>query len=418
MSLRADIGFPTASPADTDRTRHAEGREFIALMTALMACGALSIDLMLPAFSDIRQEFGMQPGATDVSWLITAFFLGMAVGPWLYGPVSDKYGRRTPLFFGLSLFIASAVLAAFAPSWGWVIVARFVWGLGAAAPRSLSVAMIRDRFEGSEMARLMAMIMAVFLLVPIMAPSLGAVLISFLPWRAVFWAPAVIGAGLFVWSLRLPETLDEDRRRPFTWRAVAEAGREVVTTRVTMAFTIAIAFLFGVMTTYLSSSEVIFDEVYGYGDWFPIIFGAIAVVFALNSLNNARLVRIHGIDRLLRRSVATGSLTAIAFLVVAIATDGRPNFWIFCIGVCLVVPIAQGLAPICNSAAMTPVPHVAGTASAIVTTVTTAGGSLLGGLGSSAFDGTIRSFAVYVILYFTVATTMIVWATNGSRESV
>lgn len=414
MTLRTSIA--TAHRDTTERSR-AEGREFIVLMTALMACGAISIDVMLPAFPDIRQEFGMAPDSTRVSWLITAFFLGMAVGPWLYGPISDKHGRRRPLVFGLVLFVVAAAIAALAPSWGWVIAARFLWGVGAAAPRAMSVTMIRDRYEGSEMARLMSMIMAVFLLVPILAPGIGAILLTFLPWRAVFWAPAIIGVALFAWSLRLPETLADDKRRPFTWRAVGAAGREVITTKQTVAFTIAIVFLFGIMTTYLASSEVIFDEVYGYSEWFPVIFGVIAVVFALNSLLNARLVRLHGIDRLVRRSVAIGTTTAIAFLLVTFATDGRPNFWIFCLGVCSVVPIAQGLGPICNSAAMTPVPHVAGTASAIVTTVTTAGGSLLGSLGSSSFDGTVRSFTVYLIAYFTIATGLIVWATNGSRET-
>jgi DHA1 family bicyclomycin/chloramphenicol resistance-like MFS transporter len=133
-----------ANPQGAPVRKVATGREFIILLTCLMASAALSIDLMLPAFPDMRREFGMSPDSTKVSWIVTSYFLGLAVGPWLYGPASDRYGRRAPLFAGLTLFIAGALLASVAPSWGWVIAARFIWGLGTAAPRALSTAMIRD----------------------------------------------------------------------------------------------------------------------------------------------------------------------------------------------------------------------------------------------------------------------------------
>lgn len=150
-----------------------------------MGSVALSIDLMLPAFPEMRREFGMSPDSTQVSWIVTAYFLGLAIGPWLYGPASDRHGRRAPLFIGLLLSVVAALAASIAPSWGWVIAARFCWGLGAAAARSLSVAMIRDRYEGTLMAQLMSRMVAVFLVVPILAPSLGAGLISIAPWRVV-----------------------------------------------------------------------------------------------------------------------------------------------------------------------------------------------------------------------------------------
>ena len=147
------------SPVTRDPTvRQAAGRrEFLALVTALMATSALAIDFSLPAFPDIRAEFGMAADATAVGTLVTVFFLGMAVGPWLYGPLSDRYGRRPPLFVGLVLYVISAVLAAIAPTWGLLVVARFVWGLGSASTRTLCMAMIRDRYEGDAMARLMSM---------------------------------------------------------------------------------------------------------------------------------------------------------------------------------------------------------------------------------------------------------------------
>ena len=394
----------------------ASGREFILLVTALMATTALGIDLMLPAFPEIRQQFGMPADSTQVTWIVTAYFLGMAAGPWLYGPASDRFGRRVPLLAGLTLYAVSATTAALAPSWELIVIARFIWGVGAAGPRSLSVAMIRDRYEGDAMARLMSMIMAVFLMVPIVAPGVGAGLIAVLPWRAVFWFPALMAVVLMVWSRRLPETLPPDRRRPFTWRAVGQAGREVVTHRQTMALTIAMTFLFAIMTTYLAGSEVILEDVYGYGVWFPLFFGAIAVLLAINSLNNARLVGRLGVTRLVRVQAVVGLATGAALTVIAFTNGGRPNFWLFMLALCFVLPTVQGLSPNSNSLAMSPVPHVAGTASSIIATVTAAGGALLGGLASNAFDGTVRPFAVYILVYIALAAAFILWGTTGGSK--
>jgi MFS transporter, DHA1 family, multidrug resistance protein len=389
-------------------------REFIAIVTSMMAMGALGIDLMLPTFPDMRAEFGMAADSSDVVWVITAFFLGMAVGPWLYGPISDRFGRRRPLFAGIVLYIAAAVVAAIAPSFGWIVASRFVWGLGAAAPRSLSLAMIRDRFDGNVMARLMSMIMAVFLLVPIVAPSFGSALNAIAPWRIVFWVPAIAASALLVWAIRrLPETLTPERQRPFTRAALIDAGKAVVTNRQTVCFTLAITFLFGLMTGYLASSELILDDVYGYGAWFPLFFGCVAVLLAASALNNARLVGRLGITRLIRRTSFVLLAATTLFLTVALVSDGEPPFWLFAITIALLMPVAQGMIPNCNTAAMMPVPHVAGTAAAIIGTVTTAGGSLLGSAVSSAFDGTIRPFAIGVSIYIAIAMALILFGATS-----
>ena len=394
----------------------ASGREFILLVTALMAISALGIDLMLPAFPKIRHQFGMPAGSTRVAWIVTAYFLGMAAGPWLYGPASDRFGRRRPLFAGVVLYGIAAVTAAVAPSWGLIVAARFVWGVGASGPRSLCVAMIRDRHEGDTMARLMSMIMAVFLLVPVIAPGVGAGLLAIFPWRAVFWFPAIVAVLLLVWARRLPETLDESMRRPFTWRAVLAAGREVVSHRQAMAMMLAVMFLFGIMTTYLAGSEVIVGDVYGYGPWFPLFFGAIAVLLALNSLNNARLIGRFGVIRLVRVVAVVGVTASAALVAVALVGHGKPNFWLFTLMLCMVIPMVQGLSPPANTIAMTPLPHVAGTASAIIATVTSAGGAVLGSVATGAFDGTVRPFAIFILVYFSIAASLTWWGTvRGTR---
>ena len=410
-----DASDPAAPPLKVKGV--ATGREFILLVTALMATTALGIDLMLPAFPEIRAQFGMAADSTQVSWIVTAYFLGMAAGPWLYGPASDRFGRRIPLYAGLTLYGLSAATAALAPTWQLIVISRFVWGLGAAGPRSLSVAMIRDRYEGDAMARLMSMIMAVFLMVPIIAPGVGAGLIAVLPWRAVFWFPALAAVGLMFWARRLPETLTVDRRRPFTWSAVGQAGREVLSHRQTMSLTVSMTFLFALMATYLAGSEVILEDVYGYGAWFPLFFGAIAVLLAINSLTNAWLIGRVGVIRLVRITSALGVVAAGVFAIIAFAGNGQPNFWLFTISLCAVIPIAQGLSPNSNSIAMAPLPHVAGTASAIIATVTATGGALLGGLASDAFDGTVRPFAVYVLAFMVLSATCTMWGTATPRRT-
>jgi DHA1 family bicyclomycin/chloramphenicol resistance-like MFS transporter len=215
-----------------------------------------------------------------------------------------------------------------------------------------------------------------------------------------------------VWARRLPETLAEDKRRPFTWSSVAAAGKEVVMHRQTMALTVAMTCLFGIMTVYLASSELILDDVYGFGAWFPLFFGGVAVLLAVNSLNNARIVQRLGVKRLLCSASILGVVAAGALAGISVAAHGKPNFWLFTLVLCIVIPTAQGLTPTCNTAAMTPLPHVAGTASAIIATITSAGGALLGGLASGAFNGTVGPFTTYVLVYMSVAGAFVWWGTN------
>lgn len=411
----------TAADSDTSsttvRARKAEGREFMALVTALMAMTALGIDLMLPAFPQIRAEYGMSTDSTQVTWVITAYFFGMAIGPWFYGPLSDRIGRRKPLYAGLILYAVTASVAALAPTWPLLVIARFFWGIGASGPRSLAVTMVRDRNEGDAMARLMSMIMAVFMLVPILAPALGAGLIHILPWRVVFWLPAAMAVVMMLWARRLPETLDPVNRRAFSVRSVATAGKEVVTHRQAMAMTIAMTFLYSSMTAYLANSEVILGDVYGYAAWFPLFFAVVAVLFAANSLFNARIVQRIGVIRLVRRMSLIGVVLCVGFYGVALTNVGKPNFWVFAVAVAIAMPMAQGLSPNCNTVAMTPLPHVAGTASAIIATLTTAGGALFGGIAANAFDGTIRPFAAYLLGFMALAATCIWWGTSGTRRT-
>jgi len=382
-------------------------REFVGLIAACMGLTAAGIDTVLPAFGRMRSDFGLAPGSTGVSWVITGYFLGLAFGQLFYGPLSDRFGRKPLLTFGLCLYIVGAVAAALSPSLGVLVLFRVVSGLGAAGPRSLAIAMVRDRFEGAVMARTMSFAMAVFMIIPVVAPSLGALALRAASWPAIFWGTAVVAGLVLVWSRRLPETLPPARRRSSGLGELAAAARVVVRSRPTVAYGLAATFLFGSMAAYLGNSEVVIDEIYGRGSQFPVIFGALAVGMGLATLLSARLVVAMGVHRLLRTVSLLLVVGAAVFALTAATTDGRPPFWAFCMILALLLPLHPTLLPNCNTAAMGPVGQVAGTAAAMLGTVSTAGGAVLGSLIDGAYDGTLRPLAFGMLLFGTLAATLI-----------
>ena len=405
--LRADPHAAQASTEPAPPKKYAEGREFILMVTFMMAMGAISIDLMLPAFADMRKEFGMVPDSPRITWMITAFFLGLAVGPWFFGPPSDRYGRKPLLHAGIVLYVLSAVAAVLAPNFATLVAVRFVWGIAAGAPRALTLAMIRDRYSGEDMARLMSLIMAVFILVPVLAPALGAGLMTIFPWRVVFWVPGIWAIAVAVWARRMPETLPPERRRPPSRGAFRGALKAVVSNRQTVCFGLAVAFLFGVMSAYLSSSELIFDKVYDKAGLFPVLFGIVALMLGVGSLISAHFVTRFGLLAWMRRMTMISLVLVGGFAVMAWLSQGRPTLWVLVAGLCIVIPSVQALIPNCNTAAMVPLGHVAGTASAIIGTVSTAGGALIGNVIAGRFEGTIRPFAVGALLCVVASTVCI-----------
>ncbi len=234
--------------------------EFTLFLAATMSMTALGVDIMLPAFGAIRAEFGLAPDATEVARVVTAYFFGIAIGQVFYGPVADYFGRKRTLLFAGSLYATGGVLAALAPSLGLLLAARFLWGLGAAGGRVIVGAIVRDVYEGDRMARAMSLVFSIFILVPVFAPALGALILRFTDWPWVFAFCAVWGVGILMWSRRLPETLaPENRLADLTFARLKVAGRFVVSNRITAGHTLALAVLFGVFTSYLASAEIMFS---------------------------------------------------------------------------------------------------------------------------------------------------------------
>lgn len=390
-------------------------REFLAIIALCMAMGAVSIDLLLPAFADMRADLGLAEGSTRISAVVTSFFFGVAAGQLLYGPLSDRFGRRRLLQIGMVVFLAGAVAAAAAPSLGALLAARFVWGLGAAAPRSLALAMVRDTYEGDAMARTMSLLMAIFLLVPVVAPSVGTAILEVAPWRVVVGLQIAVAAALTLWTLRLPETLHADDRRAVHPRALREAAHVVATNRALVGYGIGVSALFGVLTGFVGSAEIVFDEVFGQGDRFALLFGGIGIVLAAGSLLGGRLVTRFGIAAVILGACAYVVVAATALLTLVLATDGEPPLWAFLLGLALLLPGVMVLVPNANAAAMAPLGRVAGMAAALLGFVSTAIGALLGSLVDSAFDGTVQPFGILAFAYVLLAVGAIVGVAGVRR---
>lgn len=390
------------------------------MFTFVLAMGiavtALGVDTVLPAFPEIREAMGLAEDSTAVAGLVTYFLMGSSIGLLPAGLLADRFGRRPVMWGGLALYIAGAIWAALAPSLTTMYVARFVWGLGSAGPRVAVMAMVRDAYAAEQMAKQMSFIMAVFILVPTFAPALGSGLLALGAWQLVFWVCAGAGAALLLSTLRLAETLPVADRGTLSIGDVWRGCRTVITTPGTLGYLVALTALFGAFYSYLASSEIIIDEVFGLSDWFPVFFGGIAIVMGIGMYINGRIVERVGLDRLLGKVLIVGAFTVAAMLVLALSTGGKPPFWLFVVSLSAVLLGHQMLIPNLNAAAMRPLAHVAGTGAAILGVVSGAIGALVGSIIDRQFDGTIRPLAIAYVVSTAIAIAGWRWGDAAARR--
>lgn len=392
--------------------------EFTLMMSMTMAVVALAIDIVLPAFGDMREGFGLASDSNDIAAVITFFFFGLAAGQLLWGPLSDAFGRKKILYLGLAVYLIAAVASALAPSLQFLFICRFIWGIGAAGPQVVARSIVRDTYEGAAMARAMSFIMAIFILVPIIAPTLGSIILLAGTWRWVFGFTALFGAGIALWTLRLPETLPVERRIPFRAKRLTTAARFVVTNRMAMGYTLAQMTVFGFFASYLASSQLILDDVFGIDALFPVIFGASAAVMGVFMLMNTKLLKRFELRKLVRSVFVVYLVGGLGLAAVAYATDGTPSIFLF---YAAMLPIFIGhalLIPNLNAIAMIPMGAVAGMAAAIIGTMATLGGAVIGTFIDRAFDGTITPFATAAAISGVVAFGLMLWADAGYDKSV
>ncbi len=387
--------------ASTDvATRPHPGRnETLAMLSAVMALMAMAIDLMLSAFDEMRLSFGLDPNSNEVAGVVTVFFMGLAVAQLFFGPITDRFGRKSVLYASVAVYVLGAVGSALAPTLPLLLVARFVWGVGAAGARVVATAVARDLFEGVEMARAMSQIMAVFVLVPVIAPTVGAGIVAILPWRAVFWACAIWAVAMAAWTRRLPESLPPERRRRLDRSDIASAYAEFARTRPTLWFSISSVFLQSVFTMYLASAELIVSEIFGRRSAFPVVFGVIAIGFGIAALVNGRLVGRFGVRPVMNTMLVSLIIGAVLLVAVTLAGDGTPSFWVFMPLLAVLLAQFMFLMPNMNAEALEPVPHIAGTASSLSGGLRMAGGAVLGGVVAARIDTSLTPFALAFLVF-------------------
>lgn len=358
-------------------------------MATMMSLVALSIDAMLPALGEIGRDLGVER-ANDVQLVVSFIFLGLALGQIGYGPLSDSIGRKPAMLAGLGMYMGGCVLSLSAQSFPVMLAGRLTQGLGVSASRIISIALIRDQYEGRLMARVMSFVMAVFILMPIVAPAMGQGVLLIASWRAIFGVYLAMAVAASLWfAFRQPETLPVDRRTPFTVARIAGAFREVLTHRTALGYTVTLGIVFGAFVGYLSTAQQIFQEQYGLGNLFPLVFAVLATSVGAASLMNARLVMRYGMKPLSRWALWTIVTLSAMFFVVSYLAAGHPPLWALMPYLMVVFFCVGALFGNMNALAMEPLGHVAGVGAAVVGAlsllVAIAGGTVIG----QSYDGTV-----------------------------
>jgi len=380
---------PLSHDRSTQRSAGLSETGLVVLLAMTMSLTALGVDLLLPAFPALRVELGLDPSSTEISGFITAYFVGLAVGQLTLGPLSDRYGRKPLLTVGIIIYIVGAILSSLAPTLTLLFAARFVWGVGAAGGRVLSLAIVRDRFSGARMARVMSSIMAVFIIVPMIAPTLGAIALRFVTWHELVGLN-VVAALIILASLRqLEETLPEASRRSLRAGELGAALVRILRHPRSGPLVLAQAVLFGGFSSYLATSEIVYGEVFGRPESFPLLFGGMALVMGIAAVANGRVVERYGLPAMLRATVGIYSLASVILLGVVWSSGGRPPLWLYLIVLAAVLCSHAMTIPNMTSSAMEPMGDIAGLASAITGAVLIGGGALLGSFIDRAYDGTV-----------------------------
>ena len=369
------------------------GIKSIFLVASLMAMGALSIDTILPALSIIKSQYNVNP--RQIHWTITIVFLGLSVGQLVFGPISDSIGRKRTSLLGLIIFGLGNIISISANDYGLFLISRFFQGLGAGATVVVSRAIARDLYSGSQLARVMSFVTTIFILVPVIAPGIGQLVILLLSWEFIPLLILIFCLTLALWIIAFQfETIK--KLRPFNFQVILDGVGEVFKCKTSRSYTITAGLTFGVLVSYLNISQPLFQEYLQVGKYFVIYFGVLALAVGLGSFLNAKLVTKLNPETIILFSLKFEIIWAISFLLFF--TSGGifntftvmlfllPNFFVF-------GTIFGNM----NALALTPMGHIAGTASAIIGTSTTLIALPLASLIGFYFSGTLLPFIILII---------------------
>lgn len=387
--------------------------EFVIIISLMMSLTALSTDAMLPALPQIGSDLGVQ-NANDRQLVVSVLFLGLALGQLFFGPLSDRVGRKPTVYAGYALYIAGALLSVLVVSFPLMLVGRLLQGLGISAPRAITLALVRDRYKGRAMARVMSFVSSIFILVPMIAPTLGQTILLFSGWRGIFGSFVLMALITLSWfALRMPETLAPEHRAPFSLRRIIDATLEIARTRIAVGYTVSAGLVSGAFLGYLNSAQQIFQEQYALGKLFPLVFGVISLSIGLASLLNARLVMRFGMRFLVRRSLFVVIGLSILALGIVLPLGGQAPLWLFMAYIMATFFCVGILFGNQNSLAMEPLGHLAGIGAAVVGSLSTLISMPLGTIIGQSYNGTLLPLIVGIALLSGLCILAVGWAESN-----
>lgn len=368
--------------------------EFISFLALSMSLVALSIDAMLPALPDIIKSYGIT-NTNSQQYIITFLFMGLSIGQLIAGPLSDSIGRKKGIYAGLTLFIIGSLLAYFAHNFETILAGRFIQGLGASAPRIITVAIIRDRYEGREMARVMSYIMGIFIIVPALAPAIGQGIIMLTGWQSIFIFFIAIALIIFIWlAMRIPETQHPEDTRAFTIAVLWQGLKTTLGNTKTLCYMIAAGFIFGAFIGYLNTSQQIFEDYYHVGKLFPLYFGITALSLGVAFFTNAQLVRFFGLKKVIVTALIALAFLSITFITLELSIFNDVPLIMFMTYMMTSTFCMGMLFGNFNALAMEPMGHMAGMAAAVIGCVSLVISVMLGGIIGQLYDNNLLPIAL------------------------
>ncbi len=394
--------------------------EFIFLLTVMITILAMATDVMLPGLDVIALELGVE-NPNNAQQVILFLFIGYTVGQLIAGPLSDSIGRKPVIYLGYTLFIVGCFISMFAQSFTFMLIGRILQGIGASGPRIVSVALVRDLYEGRSMAKIMSIIMGFFILVPAIAPLIGQGIIYVFGWRATFGWLLLLAVIAFVWfAVRQPETLVIEARKKFSIREVVKSFIIICKIRVTMSYSIACGIIFGAFVSYIGTSQQIYSITFKAPELFPLYFGGTALTLGIGSILNSKLVMTVGMRFLTRLSFTATTILSLLYVFVVLYFDGFPPLWTFLMWNALLFISLGFMFGNINALAMEPLGKMAGIGAALIGSLTTLISLPIAWIVGQTFNGGVTPLVIAYAITGIISLAIILWAelANSKAEPI